>query len=158
MHLVNIIGIIAFSCLVGHSNLTISISILFSGFLGHPVQGESKKTDTFDIQMNNKGVSFFWLTLYIYYFYGFYASLIREIRLSNYYTILNRLRLIWIWKGIHFFDTPRIRPVSNSNFIWYPNVYMEHWFSSHYPPLQHILIQKNCDLTDFAQRQIDQDD
>jgi hypothetical protein len=23
------------------------------------VQGESKKTDTFDIQMNNKGVSFF---------------------------------------------------------------------------------------------------
>ena len=28
------------------------------------VQGESKKTDTFDIQMNNKGVSFFWLTLY----------------------------------------------------------------------------------------------
>jgi hypothetical protein len=33
-------------------------------FLIHPVQGESKKTDTFDIQMNNKGVSFFWLTLY----------------------------------------------------------------------------------------------
>jgi hypothetical protein len=30
------------------------------------IQGESKKTDTFDIQMNNKGVSFFWLTLYIY--------------------------------------------------------------------------------------------
>ena len=29
------------------------------------VQGESKKTDTFDIQMNNKGVSFFWLTLYM---------------------------------------------------------------------------------------------
>jgi hypothetical protein len=29
------------------------------------IQGESKKTDTFDIQMNNKGVSFFWLTLYI---------------------------------------------------------------------------------------------
>jgi hypothetical protein len=29
-----------------------------------PIQGESKKTDTFDIQMNNKGVSFFWLTLY----------------------------------------------------------------------------------------------
>jgi hypothetical protein len=28
------------------------------------IQGESKKTDTFDIQMNNKGVSFFWLTLY----------------------------------------------------------------------------------------------
>jgi hypothetical protein len=28
------------------------------------VQGESKKTDTFDIQMNNKGVSFFLLTLY----------------------------------------------------------------------------------------------
>jgi hypothetical protein len=27
------------------------------------IQGESKKTDTFDIQMNNKGVSFFWLTL-----------------------------------------------------------------------------------------------
>jgi hypothetical protein len=24
-----------------------------------PIQGESKKTDTFDIQMNNKGVSFF---------------------------------------------------------------------------------------------------
>jgi hypothetical protein len=24
-----------------------------------PLQGESKKTDTFDIQMNNKGVSFF---------------------------------------------------------------------------------------------------
>ena len=23
------------------------------------IQGESKKTDTFDIQMNNKGVSFF---------------------------------------------------------------------------------------------------
>ena len=31
----------------------------FFGILGHPVQGESKKTDTFDIQMNNKGVSFF---------------------------------------------------------------------------------------------------
>jgi hypothetical protein len=31
------------------------------------VQGESKKTDTFDIQMNNKGVSFFWLTLYMEY-------------------------------------------------------------------------------------------
>ena len=30
-----------------------------------PIQGESKKTDTFDIQMNNKGVSFFLLTLYI---------------------------------------------------------------------------------------------
>jgi hypothetical protein len=29
------------------------------------IQGESKKTDTFDIQMNNKGVSFFWLTLYM---------------------------------------------------------------------------------------------
>jgi hypothetical protein len=29
-----------------------------------PIQGESKKPDTFDIQMNNKGVSFFWLTLY----------------------------------------------------------------------------------------------
>jgi hypothetical protein len=28
------------------------------------IQGESKKTDTFDIQMNNKGVSFFLLTLY----------------------------------------------------------------------------------------------
>jgi hypothetical protein len=28
------------------------------------LQGESKKTDTFDIQMNNKGVSFFLLTLY----------------------------------------------------------------------------------------------
>jgi hypothetical protein len=28
-------------------------------FFIHPVQGESKKTDTFDIQMNNKGVSFF---------------------------------------------------------------------------------------------------
>jgi hypothetical protein len=27
------------------------------------IQGESKKTDTFDIQMNNKGVSFFLLTL-----------------------------------------------------------------------------------------------
>jgi hypothetical protein len=25
----------------------------------HHIQGESKKTDTFDIQMNNKGVSFF---------------------------------------------------------------------------------------------------
>ena len=25
----------------------------------YTVQGESKKTDTFDIQMNNKGVSFF---------------------------------------------------------------------------------------------------
>jgi hypothetical protein len=33
-------------------------------FMIHTVQGESKKTDTFDIQMNNKGVSFFWLTLY----------------------------------------------------------------------------------------------
>jgi hypothetical protein len=31
------------------------------------IQGESKKTDTFDIQMNNKGVSFFWLTLYRVY-------------------------------------------------------------------------------------------
>jgi hypothetical protein len=31
------------------------------------IQGESKKTDTFDIQMNNKGVSFFWLTLYKLY-------------------------------------------------------------------------------------------
>jgi predicted secreted hydrolase len=31
------------------------------------LQGESKKTDTFDIQMNNKGVSFFWLTLYRVY-------------------------------------------------------------------------------------------
>jgi hypothetical protein len=30
------------------------------------IQGESKKPDTFDIQMNNKGVSFFWLTLYTY--------------------------------------------------------------------------------------------
>ena len=29
------------------------------------MQGESKKPDTFDIQMNNKGVSFFLLTLYI---------------------------------------------------------------------------------------------
>jgi hypothetical protein len=29
----------------------------------YTVQGESKKTDTFDIQMNTKGVSFFWLTL-----------------------------------------------------------------------------------------------
>jgi hypothetical protein len=26
---------------------------------GRVIQGESKKTDTFDIQMNNKGVSFF---------------------------------------------------------------------------------------------------
>jgi hypothetical protein len=25
----------------------------------YAIQGESKKTDTFDIQMNNKGVSFF---------------------------------------------------------------------------------------------------
>jgi hypothetical protein len=33
-------------------------------FFIHPVQGESKKPDTFDIQMNNKGVSFFLLTLY----------------------------------------------------------------------------------------------
>jgi hypothetical protein len=33
------------------------------------IQGESKKTDTFDIQMNNKGVSFFWLTLYIKFYF-----------------------------------------------------------------------------------------
>ena len=36
----------------------------FSKHLHKRIQGESKKTDTFDIQMNNKGVSFFWLTLY----------------------------------------------------------------------------------------------
>ena len=59
MHLVNILRIITFSFLVGHSILTISDFNGFRGFLGHPVQGESKKTDTFDIQMNNKGVSFF---------------------------------------------------------------------------------------------------
>ena len=28
-------------------------------FIINCIQGESKKTDTFDIQMNNKGVSFF---------------------------------------------------------------------------------------------------
>ena len=39
--------------------LLLVISIVF-GFFGTPcIQGESKKTDTFDIQMNNKGVSFF---------------------------------------------------------------------------------------------------
>jgi hypothetical protein len=33
-------------------------------YTDNTIQGESKKTDTFDIQMNNKGVSFFLLTLY----------------------------------------------------------------------------------------------
>ena len=33
-------------------------------FLTHPVQGESKKTDTFVIQISREGVSFFLLTLY----------------------------------------------------------------------------------------------
>ena len=48
-----------FSRVLRHSNSNNTfISIVFV-FLGHPVQGESKKTDTFDIQMNNKGVSFF---------------------------------------------------------------------------------------------------
>jgi hypothetical protein len=33
-------------------------------FFIHPVQGESKKTDTFVIHLNIKCISFFWLTLY----------------------------------------------------------------------------------------------
>jgi hypothetical protein len=42
---------LVFSIVLRHSNYNNRIiSIL---------QGESKKTDTFDIQMNNKGVSFF---------------------------------------------------------------------------------------------------
>ena len=40
------------------------------------IQGESKKTDTFDIQMNNKGVSFFLLTLY---------SAIKQHRIASLY-------------------------------------------------------------------------
>jgi hypothetical protein len=37
-----------------------NIRMLFLGFVIQvSIQGESKKTDTFDIQMNNKGVSFF---------------------------------------------------------------------------------------------------
>jgi hypothetical protein len=31
----------------------------FASYVPFAIQGESKKTDTFDIQMNNKGVSFF---------------------------------------------------------------------------------------------------
>jgi hypothetical protein len=38
-------------------------------FFNHPVQGESKKTDTFVIHLNIKCISFFWLTLYMYPFY-----------------------------------------------------------------------------------------
>jgi hypothetical protein len=40
------------------------VLLTLSMLLNHNIQGESKKTDTFDIQMNNKGVSFFLLTLY----------------------------------------------------------------------------------------------
>jgi hypothetical protein len=53
-----------------------------------PIQGESKKTDTFDIQMNNKGVSFFWLTLYRY-------------KLINYtYKAANPQATLWILVGL----------------------------------------------------------
>jgi hypothetical protein len=36
-------------------------------FIVNSYTGWVKKTDTFDIQMNNKGVSFFLLTLYSFY-------------------------------------------------------------------------------------------
>jgi hypothetical protein len=49
----------------------------------------------------------------------FHDLLIREIiRLSNYY---NRLRLIWIWKGVHFFDTPCCISVFDRK-LWVPFV------------------------------------
>jgi hypothetical protein len=50
---------LVFSIVLRHSNYNNRIISIEGTFLGHPVQGESKKTDTFDIQMNNKGVSFF---------------------------------------------------------------------------------------------------
>ena len=51
--------------MLGHSNynnriISIEYSVTFFGDrVSQKKQGESKKTDTFDIQMNNKGVSFF---------------------------------------------------------------------------------------------------
>jgi hypothetical protein len=65
--------------------------------MNQSLQGESKKPDTFDIQMNNKGVSFFWLTLYIEQKTGFARIILSYVILSV--LDVNKISCLQLWEG-----------------------------------------------------------
>jgi hypothetical protein len=59
MRMVNYCAYARLESVLNHSNSKNIVFQRFANFLIHPVQGESKKTDTFVIHLNIKCISFF---------------------------------------------------------------------------------------------------